>query len=351
MTLDAHVVASRGTLHLDVALSAADGEAVAVLGPNGAGKSTLLRALAGLLPLAAGHVTLDGDDLDRPAGGLFRAPEHRSVALVFQDYLLFPHLTVLENVAFGLRSRGMRHRDARALAHRWLARVDLQDLAEELPSALSGGQAQRVALARALAVEPRLLLLDEPLAALDAVTRPGVRRELREHLAAVGGVRVLVTHDPVDAMVLADRIVVLEDGSVTQEGTAVEISRQPRTAYVADLMGTNLFHGRLDATGRVHVDEGFDLVAATDLPAGAAFASVRPTAVALHRTRPDGTPRNVWPATVDSLEVHGERVRVYVAGPLPLVAEVTGAAVAALSVEPGTRVWVAVKATDVAVYR
>src|SRR4051794_16365182 len=156
--------------------------------------------------------------MDDPAAGTFVVPERRGVGYVFQDYLLFPHLTALENVAFGLRARGVHRREARAAAARWLERLGVGEYAGARPRALSGGQAQRVALARALATEPRLLLLDEPLAALDAATRVEVRAELRRHLATFGGARLLVTHDPVEAMVLADRLVVLEDGRIVQSG-------------------------------------------------------------------------------------------------------------------------------------
>ncbi len=159
--LDARLVVDRGTFHLDVALTAAPGDVVALLGPNGAGKTTALRALAGLVPLADGHLRLDGVALDRTP------PESRPVGVVFQDYLLFPHLTALDNVAFGPRCRGASKAESRARAAAWLDRMGLADHAGAKPRRLSGGQAQRVALARALATNPRLLLLDEPLAALD----------------------------------------------------------------------------------------------------------------------------------------------------------------------------------------
>ena len=204
--LDARLVVDREAFRLDIALRAAPGEVVALLGPNGAGKTTALRALAGLAPLTAGHLRLDGADLRRTP------PESRPVGVVFQDYLLFPHLTALDNVAFGPRCRGAGKAEARAQAAEWLDRMGLAGHAGARPRRLSGGQAQRVAVARALATHPRLLLLDEPLAALDARTRLEVRAQLRRHLAAFEAVAVLVTHDPLDAMVLADRLVVVEGG-------------------------------------------------------------------------------------------------------------------------------------------
>ncbi|HZD02386.1 MAG TPA: TOBE domain-containing protein, partial [Actinomycetes bacterium] len=216
------------------------------------------------------------------------------------------------------------------------------------PRALSGGQAQRVALARALATEPRLLLLDEPLAALDAGARVEVRRELRRHLASFEGTRLLVTHDPLEAMTLADRLVVLESGRVTQVGSPAEVSARPRSAYVAELVGLNLFRGRAGG-GRIQLEGGGTLVAAGEHH-GEVFAAVHPRAVALYRQAPAGTPRNVWPGRVEALDATGDRVRVRVTGPVVVVAEVTPSAVAELDLGSGGTVWAAVKATEVAVY-
>ncbi|HEV3498321.1 MAG TPA: ABC transporter ATP-binding protein, partial [Actinomycetes bacterium] len=212
--LAATVALTLGTLDLDVSLTLPMGTTVALLGPNGAGKTTLLRALAGLQPLQRGRVALDGEVLEDAAAGTWRPPEDRPIGVVFQDYLLFPHLSVLENVAFGLRCRGVSRTESRRRAHAWLERVGLGDRHGARPRELSGGQCQRVALARALATDPQLLLLDEPLAALDASTRIEVRRDLRRHLASFHGVRLLVTHDPLEAIALADELVVLEDGHV-----------------------------------------------------------------------------------------------------------------------------------------
>lgn len=217
--LAAHLVLDRGAFTLDVRLTVAPGEVLALLGPNGAGKTTSLRALAGLAPLTGGYLRLDGTTLEEPAARRRTPPERRPVGVIFQDYLLFPHLTALDNVAFGPRCHGASRARARAVAADLLARMGLADHAGVKPRRLSGGQAQRVALARALAIEPRLLLLDEPLAALDALARLDVRAELRRRLAAFEAVAVLVTHDPLDAMVLADRLVVIEHGRVVQEGT------------------------------------------------------------------------------------------------------------------------------------
>jgi molybdate transport system ATP-binding protein len=348
MSLEARVRLRLGRLGLDAALSVATGELVVLLGPNGAGKTTLLRALAGLVPLDGGRVMLDGTVLDDPGARVRVPPERRPVGFVFQDYLLFPHLSALENVAFGLRARGVARREAHARAAGWLERVGLADRAGVRPRALSGGQAQRVALARALATGPRLLLLDEPLAALDAGARAELRRELRRHLASYEGIRLLVTHDPVEAMIMADRLVVLEQGRVSQDGTPSEVSTRPRSRYVADLVGLNLFHGRA-SQGRVELPAGQVLVSA-DGGDGEVFAVVHPRAVALHRQPPEGSPRNVWTGAPEVLEIVGDRVRVRVGGPAPLVAEVTPAAAAELQLAAGGRVWASVKATEVTVY-
>jgi molybdate transport system ATP-binding protein len=346
--LEASVRLGLGSLRLDVVLSLAGGDVAAVLGPNGAGKTTLLRALAGLQPLDEGRVELDATVLEDTASGRYLPAEHRPVGVVFQDYLLFPHLDAADNVAFGLRCRGVRRVEARRRAGEWLERMGLADRATSRPSDLSGGQAQRVALARALAVEPALLLLDEPLSALDAATRVEVRRELRRHLASFAGVCILVTHDPLDAMALAPHLIVVEGGRVTQEGSALEISTRPRSRYVAELVGVNLFEGRV-SDGHVVMADGSSLVA-PGAGSGAVFAVVHPRAVSLHRRLPEGTPRNVWKGQVETVDLEGERARVRVVGPFPIVAEVTTEAVAELRLGEGGEVWASVKAAEVDVY-
>jgi molybdate transport system ATP-binding protein len=348
MALQARIDLHLGTLRLDVELEATDGEVVAILGPNGAGKTTLLLALAGLLPLEQGRVELDGTVLEDTLRRVRVPAERRSVGVVFQDYLLFPHLSALDNVAFGLRSRGTPARLARSAALAWLARMDLGGMAQLRPSQLSGGQAQRVALARALAPSPRLLLLDEPLAALDASSKASVRRELRRHLAAFEGVRIVITHDPMEAIALAERLVVLEDGRIRQQGSPAEVTSRPRSRYVADLVGVNLLRGQA-RDGRMRLMGGGELVV-TDAPPGDVFAVIHPRTVSLWRERPTGTPRNVWRGSASTLDLLGDRVRVKVDGEIPIVAEVTPAAVAALHLDEGGEVWVSVKATEIQVY-
>ncbi|MFJ2775890.1 ABC transporter ATP-binding protein [Kitasatospora sp. NPDC087315] len=346
--LDARLRVERAAFTLDLALTAAPGEVVALLGPNGAGKSTALRALAGLLPLTGGHLRLDGRVLEDPAHRLHTPAEERPVGVVFQDYLLFPHLSALDNVAFGPRCQGRPKREARAEAAGWLERMGLADHAGARPGRLSGGQAQRVALARALAVRPRLLLLDEPLAALDARTRLDVRAQLRRHLAEFEAVAVLVTHDPLDAMVLADRLVVIEGGREVQSGSPAEIARRPRTDYIARLVGLNLYQGTADGH-RVTLADG-PVLATTEELTGPAFVAFPPSAVTLHRERPQSSARNVWELQVAGLDLHGDQVRADLAGDLPMAADLTPAAAAELDLAPGTTVWASVKAAQTHAY-
>jgi molybdate transport system ATP-binding protein len=355
MSLDARLVVRRPGFTLDLELHAEPGEVVALLGPNGAGKTTALRALAGLIPLDNGHVVLDGRRLDDPAIRAFTQPEHRRIGVVFQDYLLFPHLSALENVAFGPRCRGVPRREAREKAHGWLDRVGLTEHARKRPGQLSGGQAQRVALARALATDPQLLLLDEPLAALDARTRLDTRAHLRGHLAAHAGPTVLVTHDPLDAMMLADRLVIVEDGAVVQTGDAATITTRPRTDYVARLVGLNLYRGRADGTvfrllgDGVHLPGDFTLSTATSQQ-GDVFVAFPPSAVALYPARPSGSPRNTWLAVVAAVARHGDSLRIELTGPIPVAADVTPAAAVELDLAPGREVWATLKATEATSY-
>lgn len=325
-------------------------------------------------------------------------PEERRIGVVFQDYLLFPHLTAIDNVGFGPRRRGLGRAEARAIAAEWLARVGLGDFGKRRPKQLSGGQAQRVALARALATDPALLLLDEPLAALDARTRLDTRAELHRHLTGHSGPAIVVTHDPVDALMLADRLVVIEDGRAVQEGDAESVTARPRTDYIARLVGLNLYRGRAtghevvlhsstreatptdtattagrpirngtalpkddNTSGSIGARAGTDaredgsaeapvvLVAADPLE-GPAFAAFPPSAVALYPERPEGSPRNTWRATVSGVHRHGDNLRVQLDGPLNAAADVTPAAAAQLRLEPGRQVWATVKASEIRAY-
>ncbi|MDK1472220.1 ABC transporter ATP-binding protein, partial [Streptomyces sp. 549] len=340
---------ARWPLHADVTgfttltLDAVPGTTLAVVGPNGAGKTTLLRALLGLTPRARADLRLG----DLEAGAL--PPHRRQVAWVPQDGALFPHLSALANTAYGLRARGVRRAEAVRSAQDWLDRLGVGHLARRRPAQLSGGQAQRVALARALAARPRLLLLDEPLAALDQTTRARVRHTLRTHLADFGGVCVLVTHDPVEAVSLADRVLVLEEGRLVQDAPPQDVARHPRSPWVARMLGRNAWPGTTTEGGLDPADGG-RLVAADPLPPhGEALAVFPPEAVSLHRERPAGSPRNVWPGTVREIVAVGSRMRVLVAsGSAPdLVAEITPQSAAELGLAEGVAVWSSVKATEV----
>ena len=325
MTLEAEIRVELGALALDIDMRLGDSEVDALLGPNGAGKTTLLRALAGLLPIDDGHITIGAEVVDDPGRRVFVPPERRSVGVMFQDYLLFPHMSARDNVAFGVREGGCSQREARRRADAWLEQVGLRDHAPALPRELSGGQMQRVALARALAVEPAVLLLDEPLAALDVQNRSYTRRTLRDALSVSRGARLLVTHDAVDALVLADRVLIMQDGRIV-----------------------NLYRGR--GEGQCVVLDGGQRIVASEPHEGDVLAVVAPHTVALSRTRPESSARNVWPATVDHLERLGTRVRVQLTGSIPVIAEITPAAVDALDLREGNEVWAAVKATEVEVY-
>lgn len=347
MSVTAHLVTGVGGFDLDAEITCAPGETVALLGPNGAGKSTALRAIAGLQPLTGGSIRIGDDVVDEPGRRIFVPPENRRVGVVFQDYLLFPHMTVRQNVAFGPRSTGS---DENLVTH-WLEALSITDLADRRPAQLSGGQAQRVALARALATDPHLLLMDEPLAALDAATRMEVRGRLRHHLAEYEHGTVIVTHDPLDALVLADRIIVMEDGRVTQEGPTAEVASRPRTDYLAALLGVTLIRGSA-REGVVTCSDGGELVVSDTHVAGDVVVLVRPQAISLHREPPEGSARNVWQTSVTSVDIHGDQVRVGLTGPAhpPLVAAVTPAAVAELGIAPGSAVWASLKATDISVH-
>ncbi|MEU6880958.1 ABC transporter permease [Streptomyces sp. NPDC046712] len=341
----------RWALHAEVTgfdrltLDAEPGTTIAVVGPNGAGKTTLLRALLGLTPRAHAELRLGETDVTS------LPPHRRHVAWVPQDGALFPHMSALANTAYGLTARGVPRAEARRTARLWLDRLGVGPLAHRRPTQLSGGQAQRVALARALAARPRLLLLDEPLAALDQTTRAHVRHTLRSHLAGFGGVCLIVTHDPVEAVSLADRVLVLEDGRTLQDDAPAEVARHPRSPWVARMLGRNAWPGTATADGLALTDGG-TLVAADPLSPGTdALAIIAPEAVSVHREKPGGSPRNVWPGTVREITTSGSRLRVLITSEQvpPLVAEITPQAAAELGLADGVSVWSGVKATEVTV--
>ncbi len=348
MMTSAHFSLRRSeSFEVTIGLELEPGTTTALLGPNGAGKSTIVEALSGLLAIDTGQISIGGRVVDAPAEGIFVHPEQRRVGVVFQDYLLFDHLDVLDNIAFGPRSSGASKVAARSAAQDLATRFELSEVAERMPMTLSGGQAQRVALARALAGEPELLLLDEPLAALDVDVRNRLRQQLARHVESYSGPRLLITHDPTDAFLLADRIVVIEQGRVTQSGTPDEIRRHPETPYVAALSGRNLLYASC-SDGILDVDGSDQSLQTSDMSVrGRALVSIAPSAIALHPTEPHGSPRNTWLTAVSAIEPLGDTSRVYLGDPLRLAADLTPGAVNSLELRRGTPVWASIKATEI----
>jgi molybdate transport system ATP-binding protein len=337
---------------VDLDLALGDGEVLAVLGPNGVGKSTLLLMIAGLLRPDDGRVELGGNVVTDTRTGIFVPAHARHVAMLTQRPLLFPHLSVAANVAYGPRCSGQSRSAARAAARRWLDAVGATDLADRKPAQLSGGQAQRVAIARALAAEPRLLLLDEPLAALDVAAAPALRRLLREMLRDAGRTAIIVTHDLLDALAVADRIVVIENGRVVESGPARRVLTAPRSDFAARIAGVNLVPGVVTEPGVIRTSWGADVRGIGDVePDAGAIALFRPGAVAVHLEPPHASPRNVIAVTIAEVDIHGTAVRIRGAeqpdGSTGLAADITAAAAADLDIEPGKTVHFVVKAQEV----
>ena len=337
----------RGEFEVEARFDLAPGSTTAIVGPNGAGKSTVLAAIAGLEPAKSGVIEIAGAAVDEPASGVFVASRDRRVGIVFQDHLLFPRMTVRDNVAFGMRTRGQSKSESRSRASELLSRYGLEEFADRAPHELSGGQAQRVALARALVTDPEVLMLDEPLSALDVKAKAQVRSELVTQLAEFAGAVLLVTHDPVDVNLLADRLVVLEEGKVVQQATPAEVRRSPRSAYVAAFAGRNYVRARVDA-GQITVDGSTVGLQTSDTSvSGAALVTIAPSAIALHQERPVGSPRNVWATQIVGVEPLGDIRRVVLGEPLELAADLTPSAVETMGLAVGQEIWASVKATEV----
>lgn len=333
---------------VDVAFDVAAGEVLAVLGPNGAGKSTILHVIAGLVQPDDGVVRVGQRLLTDAANGIQVATHDRRVGLLLQDPLLFPHLDVVANVAFPPGSRRPEH---------WLAEVDAAGLAGRRPRRLSGGEAQRVALARALAAEPDVLLLDEPLAGLDVAAAAAVRKVLRRVLTRDDRSAVMVTHDVLDVVTLADRVVVIESGRIVESGSATTVLAAPRSSFAARLAGVNLVRGTADGEGGMTTRWGAEWYGnpASDVAKGGpAVALFHPAAVAVYRERPHGSPRNTVEVTVAELDGRGPAIRVRAEeqpdGTPGLAADITADSAAELRLAPGERVIFAVKAQEVTLH-
>ncbi|HUF36061.1 MAG TPA: ABC transporter ATP-binding protein [Gemmatimonadales bacterium] len=354
--LEISAVRRRGAFALSVELSLRQGETTVLVGESGAGKTTVLRLVAGLDQPDEGRIVLDDWTWLDTATGVTLPAWRRGVGYVFQDYALFPHLTVADNVGFGLRAAGVGRRETAERARATLDRLGIGDLAGRRVSALSGGQQQRVALARAVVLDPDVLLLDEPMSALDLRTRRGIRAELRRLLRGLPCSTLYVTHNPVEAMFFGERLVAMERGRVTQSGTRDDLLRHPRSAYVAELVGTNLLYGSaaMERGGGVEIRTGDGpLAVRQDAAEGEVFATVSPRDITLYRERPEASAQNLFTGPIVELVPEppgGERVRVALGTVPPLVAEVTREAVAALELREGLVVHAGFKATGVRTY-
>lgn len=358
---DVSGVEVRATLEsrcLEMELSVAPGEVLALLGANGAGKSTVLHVIAGLVRPDSGVVRVGKRTLTDTSAGVHVETYDRRVGLLMQDPLLFPHLSAAANVAFGPRSGRRRARnDARRVAQHWLGEVGAVELADRMPRQLSGGQAQRVALARALAADPEVLLLDEPMAGLDVGSATAMRQLLRRVLVRDGRSALLVTHELLDVVTLADHVVVLEAGHVVESGRSAALLAAPRSRFGARFAGVNMVSGRLGAEGVLDTDWGTKWHGrpSAELLIGApAVAVFSPAAVAVYRAEPHGSPRNAVAVTVAELERGGPAVRVrgeaQPDGSPGLAADVTAEAAVELRLAPGEQVYFVVKTLEVALH-
>ncbi|MGB3770436.1 MAG: ATP-binding cassette domain-containing protein [Rhodococcus sp. (in: high G+C Gram-positive bacteria)] len=351
-----HIDARVSRRSADLSLTVPSESVLAVLGPNGAGKSTLLSLAAGLLHPDDGTVSVGSRTLTDVARRTHVAPHRRRIALLAQDPLLFPHLSVVDNVAFAPRSRGDGRGASTRVARQWLDVVGAGNLASRRPRELSGGQAQRVALARALAADPDVLLLDEPFAALDAESAPAMRRVLREVLADKARTTVLVTHDRVDALTLAGHVAVIEGGRVVEHGAVGEVLVAPRSVFAASVVGVNSIAGRFVSQDVLTTPGGVLVHGHADETAAAGtlgVALLHPTAVSVFVDAPVGSPRNVFAVEIDHVESTGSSVRLTsrATGGLPaLHADVTTSAATELTLVPGRRVHFVIKAGEVALY-
>lgn len=367
------------TFHLAVNFEAKTGQTTVLLGESGAGKSTVLRLLAGLLHPRQGHIVLDGIRYYDSTQHIAVPPQERPFGYVFQDYVLFPHLTIFENIAFGLRAQRLHSRIIKERVWPVIEQVNLPGLEQRYPTQLSGGQQQRAALARALVLQPQLLLLDEPLAALDVQTRREVRQELRHILAKSGITTLMVTHQYLDALLFGDQILVVDHGRIIQQGGQRELREHPRSSYVAELVGVNFFHGHItnleaNTTSIIQVDsedaQGLPLEVVATLkemeqtsePAiGAeAFVIVDPRSITLHQTPPESSARNMFRGTIMHILQQGniagdqdDHARISIilnSNTAPLTAEITAASATRMQLREGDIIYASFKASEALAY-
>ncbi len=352
MTLRVDVAAQVSTFSVACDFQVDGGKTVALVGASGAGKTSVLRTIAGLLHPLRGSVACDDDVWADAARGVFIPPQQRDCAMVFPGYALFGHMSALENAAFGLRASGHAGSDVLRRAQESLELAGVGSLAARKAGSLSSGEAQRVAIARALAMEPRVLLLDEPLSAIDVERRAPVREALRRIITQAGIAAVLVTHDPVEAMLFSESLVVMEAGAVVQRGTPDDLRERPRSSYVAAFAGVNLYRGiarPLDGDiSEVDID-GATLTVLGRLT-GAVALVIDPDAVVLSRSRPESSARNALFGPVAQLVPDGASVRVNIASTPPIVARVTKRSVQELELAPGTSIYAIFKASEIRVH-
>ncbi len=353
--LDLAITRRLGDFTLRAELSLGDRAQLVLVGESGSGKSTLLKLLTGLLRPEDGRIVVDGEVWFDRASGTDRPTAERSIGYVAQDLALFPHLSAAENIGFGLRASGLSDAESRPRIEATLDRLSIRDLSTRRPGELSGGQQQRVAIARALVLEPRLLLLDEPLSALDTRSRREIRVELRRLLEDLPCMSIHVTHSPVEALALGEQIAVLESGRISQSGSREDLMRHPRSPYVAEFLGVNLIRGSI-ADGPPHGSVSISLphgtlVVTGDGSRGEASVVIHPRDITLSLERTVGTARNVFVGPIEELAPEppsGELLRVSLGTMPPLIAQVTAQSVAALALKPGLTVYASFKAAGVA---
>ena len=336
--LDARVILNRDSLTLDVELQLQHGEVIAVLGPNGAGKTSLLHALLGWLELESGWIMVNGEVIDSPDTDSYVPPQHRPFGMVFQDGLLFPHMSVEKNILFGAG----KDFNLKPLAES----LQANELLAKFPSELSAGERQRAAIARSLAARPKVLFLDEPFSALDIQGKRRGRSLLKEALAIGVSGCLMVTHDLVDAFTLADRVMIIEGGKLTQFDVPDRIRSRPGSEWIADLVGWNYYEG-IGEGSVVTLPHGTTIFTAQDDLDGPTSISINPASVSIFKSQPSGSPRNSWLCSIHNIEILGGRARVSLVGEIDICADITTVAANELRQSISSEVWVSVKATEV----